>query len=227
MIDQIGRAARLTGALTYLPVLADRFEEAGVASDQYFRQDLHVAGLVRDAAPERHVDVGSRVDGFVAHLLVFRSVEVVDIRPLSSDVDGLTFVQADATTMSGFADASVESLSSLHAIEHFGLGRYGDLIDIDAPSKVTEAFARILAPDGRLYLSAPVGRRRVEFNAHRVFDPMDLPRMLSGLDLVRFDGMGDDGVFLTDADPANLRDEGYGLGIYTFAKPASPDPEPT
>lgn len=223
LIDQFGDSAGPTGALSYLPVLADRFEGAGVVSDQYFRQDLHVAGLIRDAAPERHVDVGSRIDGFIAHLLVFRSVEVVDIRPLNSDVDGLRFVQADATTMSGFADASVESLSSLHAIEHFGLGRYGDPIDIDAPLKVTKAFERVLVPGGRLYLSAPVGRRRVEFNAHRVFDPSDLPTMLPGLDLVRFDGMGDDGAFRAEANPAEFRDEGYGLGIYTFVKPGSPD----
>ena len=75
------------------------------------------------AARARHVDVGSRVDGFSSHLLVFRSVEVVDIRPIESSVPELKFVQSSATDLSIFGDDSLESLSSLHATEHFEIGR--------------------------------------------------------------------------------------------------------
>ena len=31
---------------------------------------------------KRHVDIGSRLDGFVAHVASFREIEVLDIRPL-------------------------------------------------------------------------------------------------------------------------------------------------
>lgn len=201
-----------------LAVLSDRADEAGTTRDQYFQQDLHVAKLIRDAAPVRHVDVGSRIDGFIAHLLVFRSVEVLDVRPLRSDIEGLTFLQGDGATMDGFADGSVPSLSSLHAVEHFGLGRYGDPIDVDAPLHALASFERVLAPGGRLYLSLPIGERRVEFNAHRVFAPSDPVDLLPALTLERFDGIDDAGTFHADVAPASLADNAYGLGIYVFAK---------
>ena len=83
-------------------------------------------------------------------------VTVVDIRPLKSSVDGLTFVQDDATELARFPTGSVHSLSSLHAAEHFGLGRYSDPIDPDACFKFMKALERVLAPNGRLYFSVPV-----------------------------------------------------------------------
>ena len=36
--------------------------------------------------PLKHVDVGSRIDGFVAHLACMREVEVFDIRPQVSQI---------------------------------------------------------------------------------------------------------------------------------------------
>lgn len=203
----------------WLPVLSDRDEEAGSTRDQYFQQDLHVAKLLRDAAPVRHVDVGSRIDGFIAHLLVFREVEVLDVRPLHSTIAGLTFLQGDGASMDAFADGSLPSLSSLHAVEHFGLGRYGDPIEVDAPLRALASFERVLAPGGRLYLSVPVGRRRVEFNAHRVFDPADPVALLPGLVLERFDGIDDGGTFHEQVEPSTLAGNAYGLGIYVFTKP--------
>src|SRR6516165_5825430 len=67
------------------PVLSDYKESAGAARGHYFHMDLWAARKIFTAAPRHHVDIGSRIDGFVAHLLAFRDVEVVDIRPLSSD----------------------------------------------------------------------------------------------------------------------------------------------
>jgi hypothetical protein len=107
--------------LRYLkPMLLDYASQAGAADGHYFFQDLWAARKIFAACPERHFDIGSRIDGFIAHVLSFMPVIVMDIRPLTSDVPGLTFVQADATNLLGISDDSVESLSSLHATEHFG-----------------------------------------------------------------------------------------------------------
>jgi hypothetical protein len=98
-------------------------------------------------------------------------VTVVDTRPLPVSIEGFTFIQDGATTLSSFDDASVESLSCLHALEHFGLGRYGDPVDPDAPFKALRSFEWVLKPAGRLYLGVPIGRERLEFNGHRIFGP--------------------------------------------------------
>src|SRR5687767_142932 len=79
------------------PALGDRFEHAGNAYGHYFYQDLWAARRIFARRPPRHIDIGSRIDGFIAHLLVFMNVEVVDIRPLSSSLSGLMFRQGDAS----------------------------------------------------------------------------------------------------------------------------------
>lgn len=64
---------------------------------------------------------------------------------------------------------STDSLSCLHTIEHFGLGRYGDAVDPCGHLKGLDQLKQMVEPGGRLYLSTPIGPQRVEFNAHRVF----------------------------------------------------------
>lgn len=202
------------------PVLHDYRAQAGTARGHYFHQDLWAARRIRTAAPTRHVDIGSRIDGFIAHLLVFRAVEVIDIRPLTSNVPGLTFIQADASTLNGIADNSITSLSCLHAIEHFGLGRYGDPIDANACFKGLDAFQRVLAPGGRLYLSAPIGLERVEFNAQRVFAPSTFLQHLSQLRLTHFSAVDDNGDMVSDAIPDHFTTAQFACGLYEFTKDA-------
>ncbi len=163
------------GAVRIRPCLTDRRHSSGVASGHYFHQDLLVARRVFETSPRRHLDIGSRIDGFVAHVAVFRPIEVVDVRELHADVTNILFQQADITRGAP-ADwiAQFDSISCLHALEHFGLGRYGDCIDVDGHRKGLSTIASLLAPGGRLYLSVPMGSTRVEFNAHRIFHVREL-----------------------------------------------------
>lgn len=200
------------------PVLADLDDSAGTARGHYFHQDLWAARKVFAARPGSHVDIGSRLDGFVAHLLTFMPVTVLDVRPLASDVDGLTFVQADATSLDQFADGSIASLSCLHAAEHFGLGRYGDPVDPDACFSLMRALARVVQPGGRLYFSVPIGQERVEFNAHRVFDPQTILDAFRDLRLASFSAVDDGGRFQADVPPASLAGAHYACGLFEFTK---------
>jgi hypothetical protein len=115
---------------------------------------------------------------------------------------------------------SIASLSSLHAAEHFGLGRYSDPIDPNACFKFMHALQRVLAPRGRLYFSVPVGRERVEFNAHRVFSPRTVLEQFSRLELASFSFIGDDGSLHQNTDPLNLPDSEMACGLFELTKAA-------
>jgi len=68
------------------PNLLDKNESGGTTSGHYFHQDLLIARKIFQRNPLRHIDVGSRIDGFVAHVAVFRTIEVLDIRPVPSSL---------------------------------------------------------------------------------------------------------------------------------------------
>ncbi len=200
------------------PILTDMEESAGIAGGHYFHQDLWAAKKVFQQRPLKHFDIGSRTDGFVAHLLVFMPVTAIDIRPLTSMIEGLSFLQDDATHLSHVATDSIASLSSLHVAEHFGLGRYTDPVDPTACFKFMSSLQRVLAPGGRLYFSVPVGRERVEFNAHRVFAPQTVLDHFANLDLVSFSFVGDDGQLYQDADPLHFPPSEMACGLFEFTK---------
>lgn len=210
--------------LVFRPCLHDWYEEGGSTKDEYFWQDLHVARKIYRSNPVRHVDIGSRIDGFVAHVASFRDIEVLDIRPISSVVPGVTFKQADLTDLSEPSVSYCDSLSCLHALEHFGLGRYGDPIDPMGHVTGLTNMARMLQSGGALYLSVPVGKARVEFNAHRVFDPLYLLSCAaaSGLQLKEFAWIAPDQALVesidTKGDLEALGQRSYTLGIFTFIK---------
>jgi SAM-dependent methyltransferase len=153
----------------YFPILHDRCAECGTMSGAYFHQDLLVARRIFRNQPERHVDIGSRTDGFVAHVASFRKIEILDVRAQKSCVENVEFRQADLMNLPADMIDCCDSLSSLHAIEHFGLGRYGDPIDYHGHEKAIANIHRMLRRGGVFYFSVPIGPQRIEFNAHRVF----------------------------------------------------------
>ena len=199
-------------------------EEAGSFKGEYFWQDLFFAQKVHLANPVKHVDIGSRLDGFVAHVASFREIEVVDIRPITVSIPRVVFRQADFMDSSKAVDEYCDSLSSLHALEHFGLGRYGDKVDPEGHLKGLKNMARILKADGVLYLSVPVGKARVEFNAHRIFDPVDLVRLAKdfGLQLDSFASFHGGKIYeesdLSMKNLMKLADIDYALGMFVFKK---------
>lgn len=196
------------------PCLGDRYSKAGTASGDYFHQDLCAARKVFIANPENHWDISSRIDGFVAHLLTFRSVNVIDIRPMESKISEMIFHQGDITALN-IPDNSIEFLSCLH----IGLGRYGDSIDPFGCFKGMSELQRILAPSGKLYFSVPIGVERVEFNGHRVFNPMTIIETFSRLSLIEFTAVdGDTGDLLESVKPEDFCTARWACGLFIFEK---------
>lgn len=212
------------GRLELLPCLHDWYEEGGTTKSEYFWQDLLVARMIFAAQPAKHVDVGSRVDGFIAHVASFRNIEVFDVRPISTQVPGIIFKQADLMKpvegMGGYCD----SLSCLHALEHFGLGRYGDPIDPKGFEQGLANMASLMKENGTFYLSLPIGIDRVEFNAHRVSDPrtiialaMQYKLRLCTLTVIQPDGKVETLNF-DETQLSLLANQRYALGIFVFQK---------
>ena len=212
------QSAKTDGKLRFSPQLSDLGEGAGVAGGHYFWQDLLVAREIFNRSPKRHIDIGSRIDGFIAHLMVFRDVEIIDIRELESIDDRMKFSISDAMDLSNIDSSSVESLSSLHAIEHFGLGRYGDPLDPNGHIRAIKEIQRVLSPGGYFYLSFPTGIPEILFNDKRVVD-VHLPQeILTECTLEEFIAIPGVGSPTRNAKPGDFRNnEGY-CGLWIFKK---------
>jgi SAM-dependent methyltransferase len=165
------------------------------------------------------------VDGFVAHVASFREIHILDIRPLQSKTRSIIFEQQDfMAPLKDSLKECTDSLSCLHAMEHFGLGRYGDTVDCDGYLKGLENLYGMLKPNGKLYFSVPIGEQRIEFNAHRVFSVKHLLELFNGkYEIDHFSYVDDAGDLhenaeLAQADIENNFSCRYGCGIFEMRK---------
>ena len=220
-----GRAA----ALDFYPCLYDRTSATGIDT-HYFHQAVWALRQIRESGAGLHVDIGSDVN-FVGMLTAVTQVLFVDIRPLFLRIPNYQGIGASITALP-FAANSLASLSCLHVMEHIGLGRYGDPIDPHGPEKACREIERVLQPGGRAYVSTLIGRPRVAYNAHRVFEAGEVLAMLGGLRLEAMAMVDVSGRFMTGVDPAaaDIREsEGgldFGLGLFRLTKPSVPADSP-
>jgi Caenorhabditis protein of unknown function, DUF268 len=197
------------------PCLADRLP-ATPFDPHYFYQGNWLARRLAAAKPRRHVDIGSSVLT-IGVLSAHVPTVFVDYRPLVVRQSGLTSVAANITCLP-FADRSLASLSCLHVIEHIGLGRYGDPINADGARLAAEELQRLVAQGGAIYLSTPIGRERVCFNAHRVFAPATILSFFPQLRLRSFSYVSDNGILHEDVAPAAVPPLEYGCGFFELQR---------
>jgi hypothetical protein len=205
------------------PFLTDFYGAGGEISHHYFHQDLLVAQKIFKRQPKRHVDCGSRIDGFVAHVATFRELEVLDYRDLSHQITNVKFRRCDLLQLPPDLYGLFDSVSCLHVLEHVGLGRYGDPIDFYGHVKSLENLAKMLLPGGILYLSVPFGFERIEFNAHRIFNLVTIRKLVEPLfEIVDFSVVDEAGNLDVAADLDKLtRDSNqyrYALAIFDLLK---------
>jgi SAM-dependent methyltransferase len=198
--------------------------DSGSASGHYFHQDLLVASRIFQNRPQRHVDIGSRIDGFVSHVASFREIEVFDIRPLNNIIPNIVFKQLDLMNSNFHLRNYCDSVSSLHAIEHFGLGRYGDKLDYNGHLKGLKNIYEMLKKDGKFYFSVPIGPQRIEFNAHRIFSVKYLIELIQDKYRINsFSYVNDEGDLFRDISlhPNKIENNfscKYGCGIFELTK---------
>ena len=206
------------------PIYPDKNSSAGEAQGHYFWQDSYVARRIFENNPQRHLDIGSSISGFVAHVSCFREIEVFDIRPLDKKIPNVIFRQCDLMNRENLQEGITDSISSLHALEHFGLGRYGDPVCYNGYLKGFNNISYLLKPNGKFYFSVPLGEQRIEFNAHRIFSLSYLIEMVStDFTVDHFSYVDDKGDFFPEVEITQdiINDNcgcHYGCAIFVLTK---------
>lgn len=182
----------------------------------YFHQGAWLARRLVAQRPSLHVDVGSSVLS-MSVLSAALPIVFVDYRPLHVSMSGFSAV-AGSITQLPFRDTGLDSVSSLHVLEHIGLGRYGDPLDAHGSESGARELERVAAPAGRIYLSVPIGRERVCFNAHRVFSAPTVAGWFRRSSLIEFSYVDDEGRFHEKRSLQDVPELEYGCGMFIFER---------
>jgi hypothetical protein len=182
----------------------------------YFFQGIWLLNKIMKNTPARHVDVASTYE-LSGYISLLTKAEFVDLRPIDTKIKNLRIVRADMLHLP-YKDNSLQSLSSLHVVEHIGLGRYGDTVYPGGTIAACKELGRVTKPGGYIYLSLPVGKSRICFNAHRILNPVDVVDFFDKCRLLDFSIVTDEGKFLEHQNPSHFVDQAYACGMYMFQK---------
>ncbi len=132
-------------------------------------EQAFAAEVISRVVPKNILDIGSN-RFFITGLLSAYKVTTVDIRPRNRNTCNETLLVEDAKELS-LPSNSFDLVLSLCSIEHFGLGRYGDALDLDADTLAVKEMIRVLKPGGWLVFSTNIHRAEtvIQFNAHRIY----------------------------------------------------------
>lgn len=130
--------------------------------------------------PSRLLDIGS-YRHFILGLLGSYEVTTVDVRQREPMTPLENAVTCDAASLP-FSDGYFDAVTSLCAIEHFGLGRYGDKFDIDGDIKTFSEMKRVLGRGGYLIFTTTFNSEypAVAFNAHRIYNHAQIKTLCGG-----------------------------------------------
>lgn len=177
------------------------------------------ARIVAQTKPSEHIDISS-ILYFCGIVSAFVPVRFYDYRPAKLNLTNLNSKHADLLKLP-FANNSISSLSCMHTIEHIGLGRYGEPIDPDADLKAVNELIRVLAPGGTLIFVTPVGKPRIQFNAHRIYAYDQICEYFKDLNLKEFSLIPDNALeigMINNATKEQADSQKYGCGCFWFIK---------
>jgi len=182
----------------------------------YIYHTSWAARKVKEINHTKHIDISSSLY-FSSIVSAFIPVDFYDYRPAELNLSNLKSAHADLTNLN-FLNDSLNSLSCMHTVEHVGLGRYGDPIDPEGDLKAISELKRVLAKGGSLLFVVPVGRPKIEFNAHRIYSYEQVLEYFNGLTLKEFTLITDEGKFIENADKNLVKGQKYGCGCFWFIK---------
>jgi len=157
---------------------------------------------------KKAIDIGSQFS-FVSQASAFLDFTVVEPRTENAsfvipEVCCVDFVNGEAQDLP-FEDESFDVCTSLHAIEHFGLGRYGDTVDYYGDQKGLREMCRVMKKDGIMITSVPTCKDSViEFNGQRRYNPDDFDALTKD---AGFEKQG--GFFIVPGSPPLTKDPSF------------------
>ncbi|MGB9700278.1 MAG: class I SAM-dependent methyltransferase [Thermodesulfobacteriota bacterium] len=156
--------------------------EAGDHPENFIDYECAFAAYhIKKVQPKSILDIGS-YRHFILGLLAYFSVTSMDVRPRTCSLPGEIILTGDAQKIP-LPDNSFDLVLSLCALEHFGLGRYGDPLDLQADQKALAEMRRVLKPGGHLIFSTTIHQAdpAIAFNAHRIYTYEMLQSLCKGM----------------------------------------------
>ena len=137
-------------------------------------------------AHARILDFGCTESPLPIHLasLGYR-VTGVDLRPYPYSHPGFRFVHGDFIH-ARFPDAEFDAVVAVSAIEHCGLGQYGETESVHDDVAIVREIQRVLRPGGRLLLTVPFGQAG-QTAWYRVYDKSRLNSLLASFAVQKID----------------------------------------
>lgn len=157
-------------------------DEAGSHPENFVDYECaFAAAQIRQFHPRNILDVGS-YRHFILGLLANFPITTIDVRSRQPICANETILTGDAKKIN-LPDHAVDVVLSLCALEHFGLGRYGDEFDVDADQKAFAEMIRVLKPGGRIIFTTTIHHAQpaIAFNAHRIYTYEMLQTFCNGL----------------------------------------------
>jgi SAM-dependent methyltransferase len=202
----------------FYPQVKDKTIKTGF-DRHYVYHTSWAARKVKEINPFKHIDISSSLY-FCGIVSAFTDVDFYDYRPADLKLSRLRSLEGNLHKLP-FDTNSVLSISCMHTIEHIGLGRYGDPIDSEGDIKAINELKRVVMHGGNLLFVTPVGKPKIEFNAHRIYSYEQIISYFDGFELKEFSLIPEDGKnggILIDANPELVKNESYGCGCFWFIK---------
>ena len=203
----------------------DRYPRMGESTSKsafdrhYIYHTAWAARVLARTRPSEHIDISSSLY-FAAILSALIPIRYYDFRPPELQLNNLSVDHADLMALP-FQDRSISSLSSMHVVEHIGLGRYGGPLDPDGDLKAISELKRVTAIGGDLIFVVPVGQPKLMFNAHRIYSYDQIIGYFTDFEMREFALIPDepkDGGLIPAPSKDLVNAQRYGCGCFWFRK---------